>query len=224
MNSFMIVIAIIILVLEIVIILVARPYKFVPSKCGAQRTFRDGECYFDNSFEAGAEDYFVSRDKFIKLAKAMPNMEHYSLPIYNTLTTDVAIKKGTSDTVLLHISGTHGPEGFAGSSIQRSYLYSGHRRSHKRGKAATATQIYVHALNPYGFAFNRRVNEDNIDLINSVYNFSSEPNWFSRDCPLTNANKPIWGSCPGKTYVPDDNFEQLLINVKFESNYNFIFK
>jgi surface protein len=29
-----------------------------------------------------------------------------------------------------------------------------------------------------------------------ISNFSSEPNWFSRDCPLTNANKPVWGTCP----------------------------
>jgi len=37
----------------------------------------------------------------------------------------------------------------------------------------------------------------NQDISNwCVSNFSSEPNLFSVDSPLTPSNKPVWGTCP----------------------------
>lgn len=35
---------------------------------------------------------------------------------------DVAVFRGDPSNVLLHISGTHGPEGFAGSAVQGAIL------------------------------------------------------------------------------------------------------
>ena len=60
--------------------------------------------------------------------------------------------------VLLHSSGLHGVEGFAGSAIQLQFL-----DSLPRAHAETAFVI-VHVLNPYGMAWLRRVNENNVDL------------------------------------------------------------
>ncbi len=60
--------------------------------------------------------------------------------------------------VLLHISGLHGVEGFAGSAIQLQVL------AEPPVLAADAALILVHALNPYGMACWRRVNESNVDL------------------------------------------------------------
>jgi hypothetical protein len=57
-------------------------------------------------------------------------------------------------------SGTHGAEGFCGSGIETGWLQSG---MFKQLPANTAV-LLVHAINPYGFAWVRRVNEDNIDL------------------------------------------------------------
>ena len=39
-----------------------------------------------------------------------------------------------------------------------------------------------------------------------VTNFSSEPQGFSDNSPLTESNKPVWGSCPG-TPIDDSNFQ-----------------
>ena len=39
-----------------------------------------------------------------------------------------------------------------------------------------------------------------------VTNFSSEPGGFSDNSPLTESNKPVWGSCPG-TPIDDSNFQ-----------------
>jgi hypothetical protein len=57
-------------------------------------------------------------------------------------------------------SGTHGAEGFCGSGIETGWLQTGVFR---RLPPDTAV-LLVHAINPYGFAWVRRVNEDNIDL------------------------------------------------------------
>jgi len=62
--------------------------------------------------------------------------------------------------ILFLASGTHGIEGFCGSGIQTFLLRSGVAR---RLPAGTAL-VLVHAVNPYGFAWLRRVNEDNVDL------------------------------------------------------------
>ncbi len=60
--------------------------------------------------------------------------------------------------VLLHSSGIHGVEGFAGSAIQLRFLDAVPRL------AAHDAVVLVHLLNPYGGAWLRRVNEDNVDL------------------------------------------------------------
>jgi hypothetical protein len=57
-------------------------------------------------------------------------------------------------------SATHGAEGFAGSGIQVGLLRDG---GAPRPGDETAVLI-IHAVNPYGFAWIRRVNEDNVDL------------------------------------------------------------
>ncbi len=60
--------------------------------------------------------------------------------------------------VLLHSSGIHGVEGFAGSAIQLRVLENLPERP-KDG-----AYVFVHILNPYGMAHLRRVNENNVDL------------------------------------------------------------
>jgi len=57
-------------------------------------------------------------------------------------------------------SGTHGIEGFCGSGIQ-SFLLDGGLAERVPADAAV---VLVHAVNPWGFAWARRVNEDNVDL------------------------------------------------------------
>ena len=62
--------------------------------------------------------------------------------------------------VLLLASGTHGVEGFCGSGIQTWLLRSGLAARLPEGVAL----VLVHAVNPWGFAWLRRVNEDNVDV------------------------------------------------------------
>jgi len=60
--------------------------------------------------------------------------------------------------LLLHSSGLHGVEGFAGSAIQLQFL------DRLPSVPPETAFVVVHVLNPYGMAWLRRVNENNVDL------------------------------------------------------------
>lgn len=81
-------------------------------------------------------------------------------PAGEPLATDVA-RLGPADArfTLLVSSGTHGVEGFCGSGCQNALLDS----SLLRSMPADMAIVFVHAINPHGFAHLRRVNEDNVD-------------------------------------------------------------
>jgi ribosomal protein S18 acetylase RimI-like enzyme len=69
---------------------------------------------------------------------------------------------GRSDArrVLFIACGTHGIEGYCGSGIQVSLLRTGLATRLPEGVAL----VLLHAVNPWGFAWGRRVNEDNVDI------------------------------------------------------------
>ena len=50
-----------------------------------------------------------------------------------------------------------------------------------------------------------------------VTNIASEPTAFSTDSPLSESNKPVWGTCSSITAIPDANFEQALIDLGLDS-------
>lgn len=112
-------------------------------------------------------DYVDARERFRALAShagfAIESHDHPSAkgPKGETLSCDVA-RLGPSDAkrIILISSGTHGVEGFCGSGCQAELLASGLLD----GLPSDTAIILVHAVNPYGFAWLRRTNEDNVDL------------------------------------------------------------
>ncbi|MEP6962099.1 MAG: DUF2817 domain-containing protein [Acidobacteriota bacterium] len=62
-------------------------------------------------------------------------------------------------SVLMHSSGVHGVEGFAGSAIQLHWLSNALLSIPQDGAIAM-----VHVVNPFGMAWLRRFNENNVDL------------------------------------------------------------
>ena len=62
--------------------------------------------------------------------------------------------------MLVLIAGTHGVEGHCGSGAEIAWLQNGGPAQLPHNTGA----LLVHAINPYGFAWNRRVTEDNVDL------------------------------------------------------------
>jgi hypothetical protein len=62
--------------------------------------------------------------------------------------------------MLVLIAGTHGVEGHCGSGAEIAWMRSGGPSKLPPDTGA----LLIHALNPYGFAWTRRVTEDNVDL------------------------------------------------------------
>ena len=62
--------------------------------------------------------------------------------------------------MLVLIAGTHGVEGHCGSGAQIAWLRNGGPATLAKNTGA----LLIHAINPYGFAWSRRVTEDNVDL------------------------------------------------------------
>lgn len=73
--------------------------------------------------------------------------------------------------VLVLVSATHGAEGFCGSAIQVDWLLSGGASRLPDGCAV----LLVHAINPHGFAWLRRVTEDGVDLNRNFIDFAAGP-------------------------------------------------
>jgi hypothetical protein len=111
-----------------------------------------------------SDDYDSARQRFLSEAKERGATHRYAKlaeqgPHGGELYIDAA-HLGQTDArkVLVHLSGVHGAEGFIGSAIQSVAL-----RERFVIPKDTAL-VFVHAVNPYGFAWLRRTNEHNVDL------------------------------------------------------------
>ncbi|WP_233882813.1 M14 family metallopeptidase [Paraburkholderia flagellata] len=87
------------------------------------------------------------------------------------LATDV-VRLGPADAkrLLVLTSGTHGVEGFCGSAAQTALL--GDAALQVRLAALGVAVLVVHAINPYGFSWLSRTNEDNVDLNRNSIDFA----------------------------------------------------
>ncbi|WP_299485711.1 DUF2817 domain-containing protein [Acaryochloris sp. IP29b_bin.137] len=112
-------------------------------------------------------DYWQARDRFRQAAQSLACvLETHPIkalgPQDQSLSMDVARYGSKSPQITLILSsGLHGVEGYCGSAIQVATLTELlPNLTLPKGVAV----LLIHALNPYGFAWNRRCNEDNIDL------------------------------------------------------------
>ena len=119
--------------------------------------------------EAGvffAGRYAEARARFLAAAAAAgASIESHPHPLRGPegerLSCDVArLGPPRASRALVTISATHGVEGHCGSGAQVATLREGLLRDLPRDTCA----VMVHAINPHGFAWSRRVTEDNVDL------------------------------------------------------------
>lgn len=90
-------------------------------------------------------------------------------PFGETLATDVAwLGNPDAPRVLVALSGTHGVEGYYGSDCQSRWLEGFDARALPDGVAI----LMIHLINPWGTAWMRRVNEDNLDQNRNYLDFS----------------------------------------------------
>lgn len=129
----------------------------------------------DSSFATRfSADYRAAREKFLAAAalaggalRAYVNPQKG--PDGETLAADAAwFGPADAEKVLVTVSATHGVEGFCGSGAQIDWLLG-------PGAAALpggAAMLFVHAINPHGFAWLRRVTEEGCDLNRNFVDFA----------------------------------------------------
>ena len=123
-----------------------------------------------------AQSYAQARGKFIGAAESAGlYVSSHLHPMLGrdgeALAMDV-VYEGPRDaaSLLLISSACHGAEGFCGSGVQVALLRDAawHALVRERGAAV----LYVHALNPYGFSWLRRVTHEGVDLNRNFHDFS----------------------------------------------------
>jgi Protein of unknown function (DUF2817) len=113
-----------------------------------------------------SREYAEAREKFLAAATAAATeIQTYLLDHRGPDGVDLATDTGwvgsrDARAVLVTVSGTHGVEGFFGSAVQVEWL----RRSKSTPLPAHVAALHIHAINPYGFSWLRRTNEDNVDI------------------------------------------------------------
>ena len=75
-----------------------------------------------------------------------------------------------AERLLIVSSGCHGVEGYCGSGAQVALLRDRSWQAAARG--AGVAVLHIHALNPYGFSWLRRVTQENVDLNRNFQDFS----------------------------------------------------
>ena len=115
--------------------------------------------------ETFSADFKLARDRFCEAASqlgwSLESLRHAGNgPQGEELTTDVAIFDGGDPTkTLLITSGVHGVEGFFGSAVQLALM-----QQWQASGPPPVRCVFVHAVNPYGFAWRRRFDGNNVDL------------------------------------------------------------
>lgn len=120
--------------------------------------------------------YQEARTRFLAIAEQLgARIESHVHPLLGLegeqLGVDVAhIGAEDAPSALVIVSATHGVEGYAGSALQRWWL-------DERSPAVPecVRVVLIHALNPFGFSWVRRVNEDNVDLNRNFVDWSAPP-------------------------------------------------
>ena len=120
-----------------------------------------------SSAGAFSPDYPAARSRFRNAASAAgARLESHRVdgagPDGLELSIDVALWGGPERRRAVVVSsGLHGVEGFLGAAVQTAWLEARFRRERL---PPDARLVFLHGLNPFGFAWRRRVNEDNVDL------------------------------------------------------------
>lgn len=120
--------------------------------------------------------YAQSRRRFLDAARsAGAEVTTYEHPLRGLEDEELAIDVASvgptdADAVFLIVSGTHGVEGYTGSALQHRWL-----EHHAHDRPPGVRVVLLHAFNPYGFSWVRRVNEDNVDLNRNFIDWSEPP-------------------------------------------------
>lgn len=126
--------------------------------------------------QAFSDSYALARQKFLQAcASAQLPFDSHPLALRGAhneaLALDAALDGPENAQRLLIVSSAcHGIEGHCGSGVQVFALHDDEWRA--KAREAGVAVLYLHALNPHGFSYGRRVTQENVDLNRNFVDFS----------------------------------------------------
>lgn len=119
--------------------------------------------YFSDSYDLSRE-IFRSNSSIIEKKFKGSSQESIKVPSKNNddLTVDILYspsRKNKKNMIIIS-SGVHGVEGYTGSAVQRMIM----EEFITDETLASTGVLFIHSMNPYGFKYNRRVTENNVDM------------------------------------------------------------
>jgi len=144
-----------------------------------------------------SSDYQTARNRFCEAAQKLGcTLESHLIahkgPAGEELAIDVALSRiRDAGTRLVVSSGVHGVEGYFGSAAQLAALQNWFSNPVSQPQC---NWVMIHAVNPYGMAWRRRFNEDNIDLNRNMLRdgeaYRGSPDGYVRLNQLINPQSP----------------------------------
>jgi hypothetical protein len=198
------------LLLSVSIILAGPSYSEVPEygrfpkdpKIAVIPEYND---FFKESYAASRADFL---QRAAELALVFRGTETIAIPVSSKSGTDLFVdvlyipSLNRSQNLLVISCGIHGVEGIAGSAVQRMVMSKYLTRENLENTGV----LLIHAMNPYGFNFIRRVSGNNVDLNRNCENssdlFSIRNEGYTKLYSFINPDKPAnLGSCQNRLFV-----------------------
>ena len=178
-----------------------------------------------------SETYDQARSRFRTLVEELQRIQSNiildRLVVYvdpdtkKAYTTEIAVIPGTVPGLVVHTSGVHGVEGYAGSAIQLAFLQlliqqqqpsSSSSKPPSQQQVQLPTLVLIHAVNPYGMAHYRRVNEHNVDLNR---NGLTQEQFQTFADPTTHYNRAAYDKFDKTLFNPDQAPTWISANVEY---------
>ncbi|HTU58414.1 MAG TPA: DUF2817 domain-containing protein, partial [Polyangiales bacterium] len=130
------------------------------------------ESLFCDDYHADRAAFERTLARFVEHSGRSLELHRYTVDASADLSVTAALLHARSpERLLVLVTGIHGVEGYAGAAVVRLLL-----SELLLGTDAERTGLLVvHALNPYGFAWDRRVNEDNADINRNFVDHDEPP-------------------------------------------------
>ena len=150
------------LILVIFIGLYVAYYSFSVNDKGVE-VVEENLAYFQESYEECRQAFLEEAANVINEYE-QAELSHIQVPsqIDQELFIDMLYVPPMQDSgkLLVISSGIHGVEGFVGSAVQQMFM----KEVLSTDLLSEMGVLLIHGMNPYGFKYNRRVTENNVDL------------------------------------------------------------
>ena len=119
--------------------------------------------YFQSSYEESRKSFILLADE---IKKKLSNVVISKLTVDSKKDPDLTIDycyvpaQKTPKRLFILSSAVHGIEGYVGSAVQQMFM----KELIGELNLADTGVLLIHGVNPYGFKYNRRVTENNVDL------------------------------------------------------------